>query len=73
MVDALNEASDDEAKNWSENKKFGREIGFEIDPPKVSWNENFKELYKKSNKLLSGIVQNWYFKCGKGRVYRWRI
>jgi len=80
MVETLNEAFDEELKSYKnpEDKKirkdFEKSLNFSFRHPKINWNEAFDDLYKHSTRIiLSGIVQNWYFKYGKGRMYRWKI
>lgn len=80
IAEALNEAFDEDIRNYKDpedkkfRKKFEKLMMFSSRHPKIDWNEALEDLYKHSKRItLSGIVQNWYFKHGKGRVYRWRI
>lgn len=69
MINVLNDAFNNDVKEYPSTKKFGQEIGFGIRHPKIRWNEAFEDLYKYSDRIvLTGVVQNWYFKYGKKKI-----
>ena len=61
MVEALRVAFNDRVRDYPELKKFEKDAGVIIDHPTVQWSEMFDGLYKNSQKIVSGVVQNWYF------------